>query len=189
MSRVLLWQPFSAGEDIAPYRIAKMGDADGETLQAAGVDDPLIGTVGRAGGKQGQCVDVARYGIADVEYGAFIRRGDPLTADRAGKATPLSGAGIHQFLVDGAAADADIAVAGIKLTDQLVGAWALTPNTAGAANLNASIHADGLIRIRTTTTGDRVIVTWRRPEHVVGTAEVQGNAGDIGKVHLGLAVY
>ena len=189
MSHVLLWRPFEAAGPILPYRIARLGAVEGTVLQAAGIEDALAGVAGRGGAKQGECVEIAREGIAEVEYGAHVPIGAPITADADGRATPLSGAGIHQFVTDGEPADTDIAVAGIKLTDLLVGAVTITPDTAGVSNANASIVDDGKIQIRTSTTGTRVLVTWRRVEHVVGTAEVAGNQGDIGLVHLGLAVY
>lgn len=185
MARVLFWQALDAGGAIAPRRIARMGDSDRHVLQAAGVGHPLVGIAGRARGKEDERVEIARIGIAEVEYGAAVQRGDPLTADDDGKAVPIDGAGMFQAVVAGEAADTDIAVAGILRSDALVG----VSTTDGTAVANPIIHADGQIRSTGTTQNKHLIVTWRRRIHVVGIAEVDGVAGDIGEALIAPGVY
>ena len=180
MTRVLMWQAQDAGGDAAPYRIAAMGSADGKVVQAAGARTPLIGVFGRAGGKAGARVEIARVGVAEVEYGAAVGRGDLLTADADGKAVPVEGPAIFQATVAGAAADTDIAVDGILADDELVGVSA----TDATAVTGPAIHTDGNIRATGSTAGKTLIVAWRRPQHIVGQAEFSGAAGDIGQALL-----
>lgn len=185
MSHVTHWQAKDAGAAIAAHRIVTAGAAGHAVIQAAASSAPLLGIAGRAGGAAGGRVEIARQGIAPVEYGAAVAAGDFLTADADGKAIPLTGAGIFHHWADGVGANANMAVTGILLTDELIGAWELasgTTNTVG--NLSASIHADGQIRVTVSTSGDRVLVTWRRVLNFVGIAEIAGVAGDIGEVFL-----
>lgn len=58
--------------------------------------------------------------------------------------------------VSGAAADTNIAVAGITTNDHLVSVWNVTDGTKEAA----SITSDGNIQCTADTTGDSLDVTW-----------------------------
>ena len=185
MSHVTFWQAFDAEAAIAAHRIVKDGGADHAVVQADDDTAAIVGVSGRSGGAAAGRVEIAREGIADIEYGAAVTRGQMLTADADGKAIPASGPGLFQMWVDGAAANTDIAVTGIRLTDELVDVWELeTGNANNVHNRAGSITADGTIQIAQATTNDRVLVTWRRHIHVIGKAEVSGAAGDIGEVHL-----
>lgn len=78
---------------IAPYRIVKFGAGDGTVAQASAAADALVGTTGRTYPEViGERVDIVRAGLAEVEYGAVITRGQKLTSDADGKAVP-AGAG------------------------------------------------------------------------------------------------
>jgi hypothetical protein len=86
---------------IAGYRITKHGDADGDVAQAAASTDLLHGITGRLGASAvGDRVDVVRAGIAEVEYGGNVTRGNPLTADADGKAVAAApGAGTNAYII------------------------------------------------------------------------------------------
>lgn len=71
---------------IAPYRITKPGTSDGAYLQAAAADDFLNGVCESVGPAAGERLDVVKSGIADVEFGGTVARGEPVTADANGKA-------------------------------------------------------------------------------------------------------
>lgn len=78
---------FNAGAAVAPYRIMKHGSNDREAVQAAAATDAMIGVSDQLGAKAaGDPMDVIRSGLAEVEYGGNVTRGQPLTADADGKA-------------------------------------------------------------------------------------------------------
>lgn len=77
---------YTAGGAIAAYRIVKWS-ADSTVVQAAAATDALIGISTRiAAAASGDRTDIVRSGIAEVEYGGNVTRGDPLTSDSSGKA-------------------------------------------------------------------------------------------------------
>ncbi len=86
MSHVLMWRAADAGGTVSPYRIVKYGGADGAVVQSAAAADAHVGVSGRAAAADGGRVEIARAGIADVEYGGNVARGALLTADADGKA-------------------------------------------------------------------------------------------------------
>ena len=86
MSHVTHWQAADTGAAIKPHRIVKYGDADGKVIQSAAATDAHVGVSGRADIANGGRIEIARAGIADVEYGGTVTRGDILTADADGKA-------------------------------------------------------------------------------------------------------
>ena len=86
MSHVLMWRVADAGGAVAPHRIIKYGDADGKVVQSAAAADAHVGVAGRASTASGGRVEIARAGIADIEYGGTVARGSLLTADADGKA-------------------------------------------------------------------------------------------------------
>ena len=86
MSHVLMWRAADAGGAVSPHRIVKYGDADGKVVQSAAAGDAHVGVSGRASAASGRRVEIARTGIADIEYGANVARGALLTADGDGKA-------------------------------------------------------------------------------------------------------
>jgi len=86
MSHVLMWRAADAGGAISPHRIVKYGNADGKVVQSTAAADAHVGVSGRASAASGGRVEIARSGIADIEYGGNVTRGVLLTADADGKA-------------------------------------------------------------------------------------------------------
>lgn len=99
MSNPDLIKNYDAGAAIAPYRIAKFGASDGEVVQAAAAGDALMGVVISPRAREtGDRVDVVRSGLAPVEYGGNVTRGDLLTSDANGAAitaAPSAGANMR----------------------------------------------------------------------------------------------
>ena len=87
------WAPLKAGAAIAAYRLVEIKTADNEVHQAAADTAKLVGAIGRTAGASGDTVDIAIAGVAEVEAGADVTRGDLVTADADGKATPTTTAG------------------------------------------------------------------------------------------------
>lgn len=84
-----------AGAAVAKNRIVKFGAADTAAIQAAAATDLLIGVSDNLGADSGEPFDVIVDGIALVEYGGNVTRGQKLTADADGKAiaaAPAAGA-------------------------------------------------------------------------------------------------
>lgn len=96
MSNPMLIKNYDAGAAIEPHRIVKFDSSDFTVIQAAAATDALIGVL--ADPKQvasGKRADVIHAGIADVELGGTVTRGDPVTSDADGKgvqASPAAGA-------------------------------------------------------------------------------------------------
>ena len=178
MSNVMHWAPFKAGANITGRRLVAMGASDGEVIQSVGSDAVSIGVANRGNVASGGTVEVALDGVADVEYGATVKRGQRLTTNTTGKAVPAVSSGLHLVHADGAAANTDIAVANIKTTDELVGVVATDGTDPGAV----SIPADGQIQCANATTNKELIIMWRRAERSVGIALASGVLGDIGSV-------
>lgn len=95
---VILKKNFLAEAAIAAARVVKFGTADGQVVQAAAATDLLVGVTGPIAPAINERVDVMVAGIADVEYGGAVTRGQKLTADANGKAVaaaPAAGANVH----------------------------------------------------------------------------------------------
>lgn len=89
---------YVAGAAIAKYRLVKFGATDGAVLQGAAATDLLVGVAESLDAASGARVDVIRAGIAEVEYGGTIVRGNKLVSDANGKAVaaaPAGGANVH----------------------------------------------------------------------------------------------
>lgn len=98
MANILLDKNGTAEGAIAPFRIVKAGSADGNYLQAAAATDFLIGVCEAVGPAAGERLDVVKVGIADVEYGGTVTRGQPITSDANGKAVaaaPAAGSNVR----------------------------------------------------------------------------------------------
>lgn len=112
MSNRDIAKSYSAEGAIAPCRIVKPGAADYGVLQAAAVSDKLIGiTVPLVSAGSGDSVDVIHDGIADLQLGGTVTRGDLLTSDANGQgvtAAPAAGTNnrvIGSALVSGVSGD------------------------------------------------------------------------------------
>lgn len=100
MSNDLLSKNYVAGAATTKYRIAKFGAADGAVLLAAAATDASIGVFTELSQDIGGRVDVYRIGLADVEYGGTVTRGDLLTSDATGRAvTAAPGAGVANRVI------------------------------------------------------------------------------------------
>lgn len=98
MGTPTLIRNYTAGGAIAKYRIVKHGATDGAALQAAAPTDALMGVCTEL--DSGGGADVIKAGVADVEYGGNVTRGDPLTSDASGKAvTAAPAAGTNARIV------------------------------------------------------------------------------------------
>lgn len=95
MSNPGFTKTYTAEGAIAARRFIKYGSADRQVLQAAAAADAIMGVSERLPVLAGERVDVVKSGLAEIEYGGVVTRGDPLTADadgRAVKAEPAAGA-------------------------------------------------------------------------------------------------
>lgn len=101
MRNELLNKTHTADGAIAAYRIVKHGDADGDVAQAAASTDKLIGIAGRVpAAAAGDRIDIVRAGIAEVEFGGTVTRGDPLTSDSVGRAVAAApGTGVNAYII------------------------------------------------------------------------------------------
>lgn len=84
---------------ITKYRIVKFGASDGGYVQAAAATDYLAGVYSENFDvASGERLGVVKAGIADVEFGGTVTRGQPLTADANGKAVaaaPAAGSNVR----------------------------------------------------------------------------------------------
>ncbi|TSD86016.1 DUF2190 domain-containing protein [Mycobacterium sp. KBS0706] len=89
-----LVKPFVAGAIVPPYRIVKFGADDDTAIAAAAAADKSIGVTDMLGASAvGVTFDIVLTGIAEVEYGGPVTRGDDLTADAQGRAVAVAAAG------------------------------------------------------------------------------------------------
>lgn len=88
-----------AGAAVGKNRIVKFDSTDTTAIQAAAAADKSIG-VSDLGADAGDAFDVIMDGIALVEYGGNVTRGDLLTADASGRAiTAAPAAGTNARIV------------------------------------------------------------------------------------------
>jgi hypothetical protein len=83
---------------IAGRRFVIFGSADRLAAQAADGAAAIIGVNERLAVIDGERIDIIKSGLAEIEYGGAVTRGDPLTADANGKAVkaePAAGVNIH----------------------------------------------------------------------------------------------
>ncbi|MFP4137475.1 MAG: DUF2190 family protein [Halomonas sp.] len=86
-----LTKNFDAEAPVAPHRIVTFGTKDYLAQQASGTSTYMLGVADSLGAEDaGDPLDVILDGIAHVDYGAEVSRGEPLTADADGKAVPAS---------------------------------------------------------------------------------------------------
>src|SRR5690606_10711226 len=95
MLNPILTKAYDAGADVAGRRIVKFS-TDTAVVQGAAATDALIGVSTSLSAESGERVDVIRVGIAEVDYGGNVTRGDPLTSDASGKAVKATaGSGVR----------------------------------------------------------------------------------------------
>ena len=134
-----------------------------------------------AGGR----ADALVAGVAEVQCGKAVKAGDLLvgaaTAGHVNRVVPRreAGPGIAQKLVDGKAANTDIAVAGLREDSEIVGVINLT-DTSEVDLATVEIQAGGAkIQISSGTNNKKLLVTWRDEIRPVGIALEDGVAGDV----------
>lgn len=81
-----LIKAYVAASAIAPGRIVKFGDADDHVVPAAGGADLSIGVSDMLEVAAQDRIDVIRAGIAQVQFGGDVVRGEPVSADADGRA-------------------------------------------------------------------------------------------------------
>ena len=87
MPNPVLIKTYVAEAAVSAYRIVKWGSADGQVLQAAAATDKPVGVADNIGqATVSGRVDIIRQGIAEVQYGGTVTRGDLLVSDANGKA-------------------------------------------------------------------------------------------------------
>lgn len=103
MSNRGLIKSCTVGAAVSARRIVKWGAADFTVIQGAAATDFLVGVTGELGATNANgdtSVDVALTGLADVQYGGAVTRGDPLTSDANGKAVAAApGAGVNNRII------------------------------------------------------------------------------------------
>lgn len=92
---------YRAAAAIEPYRLATHGGADQYAAKATGASAAIIGVVDQLGADAADDeVDVNRSGLAEVEFGGNVTRGDPLTSDAQGRAvTAAPAAGANAYVI------------------------------------------------------------------------------------------
>lgn len=101
--------PFKSGGTIAINRFVKQDTTqDRAVLQAAAASDQFFGTSTEAGTST-NFIGVQGYGIAKVEAGAAVSRGDQVTSDASGRAvTAATGNNVAGKALQAAGAAGDI---------------------------------------------------------------------------------
>ncbi len=83
-----LIKSFTPGAAVAAYRIVKHDTSDSVVIQGASATNKLIGVANHVGAEAtDDTVDIVMSGIAEVEYGGTVARGDLLTSNATGQAT------------------------------------------------------------------------------------------------------
>ena len=151
----------------------------------AGVDDNTLGVCRVKSSADGDLVPVDVAGVVPVEAGAALSAYDWVQPDAEGRATSWTPPAINHEVVDGAAANTNIAVTGIVRGNTLDAVVALD----GTAVNAPTIHANGQIRSTSNTTGKKLLVVWRKPYRVPAgrVLEAAAAAGDTVPVLLGRA--
>ncbi len=101
MPNPTLIKTFIAEAAVLPYRIVKIGGADGGVVQAAAVGDAMFAVADMLGqATVNGRVDCALAGTAEVEYGASVTRGALLTTDSVGRAIAAApAAGVNNRII------------------------------------------------------------------------------------------
>lgn len=183
---------FEAGAAITKHRIVKPGADDDHVLVAAANTDLLIGIADLLGAAAAEDrIDVILAGIADVEFGGTVTRGQSVTADSSGKAVRAKGKeGIKTAVVAGAGAATNITVTGIATEDEIISVIKFVGSGTDVTDVadvtsEASITAADTIQLTGASTSTELLVVYRDMSTTirsVGIALVSAVSGDIGKV-------
>lgn len=150
-----------------------------------GVGDAPLGVCRIRSTTDEDLIPVDTAGVLLVETGGAIGVGETIAPDAQGRAVRAERAPLSMAVVDGAAADTDIAVAGIRATDDLVSVVALD----GTAVPGPSIDSDGNIQSTGATAGKKLLVVWRGPERPVAGRALRASsaAGETIAALIGLS--
>lgn len=101
MNNPLLVKNFLSGAAIEKYRIVKFGADDDHIVKSAAVGDAHMGvSIEVEASAAEQRIDAVLSGVAEVQYGAAVTRGDMLTSDANGKAVVAApGAGVNNNII------------------------------------------------------------------------------------------
>lgn len=191
MRNEMLVKNFNAAGAISPFRAVKFGSADNSVAQSTARNSLVIGVSDSLGADAAlDPVDVVMGGIATIEYGGTITRGQNVTSDANGKAIAAVNREYTTTIAGGAAGA--LTLTGILTTDTLESVIVLDRD-ATAANITLidltsefSISAADTITNAggTATSGNALLVTYSRRDSVIGQAMVSGVSGDLGSVKL-----
>ncbi len=81
-----LTKAYDVGAKVEKRRIVKFDSSDGVVIKSAAATDKHIGVSSEIDAETTDRCDVFRDGLAEVDYGGTITRGDMLTSDASGKA-------------------------------------------------------------------------------------------------------
>lgn len=96
MSMIRQSPGFIASLPVGAYQAIKPGATDGTCVPATAPTDLIIGVSDALGKDAGEMVDAAAAGVADVQCGAAVTRGQKLTCDATSRAVPCApGAGVN----------------------------------------------------------------------------------------------
>lgn len=98
MSNPGLLKTHTAEGTLAKNRIVTHGATDGTVKQAGAATDALLGATEGFAYVAGDRPSIVRSGIADIEYGGNVTRGQPLTSDSVGRAVaaaPAAGSNVR----------------------------------------------------------------------------------------------
>lgn len=96
-----LTKTFTAEAAVTRRRIVKFGAADGSVLMGAAATDKIIGVSDMSADVpiNDRC-EVRLTGIAEIEFGGAVTRGDPITSDGTGRAvTAAPAAGVNNRII------------------------------------------------------------------------------------------
>lgn len=125
----------------------------------AGVGDAVLGVCPVGSTADGDVVPVDVLGQTLVEAGGALDAGALFTPDADGRAVAAARSAIRQTVVNGAAANTDIPVAGLAVDDELLSVAATDASSVG----DATIHSAGNIRCTMPLGTQKLIVLWRKP--------------------------
>lgn len=132
----LLIKSYTAGAAINPSRFVKHGAADGAAIQATDASAAILGISEQLAVASAGTVDVIKEGLAYLELGGAVTRGDVLIPDADGKgvtATVVAGTEQHA----GAVAEVS-GVAGDVIPVQVVAGTVIATDT-GIATANVTV--------------------------------------------------
>jgi hypothetical protein len=115
----ILTKNFVAEAVIPAFRIVKQGAVDGQVLSGAAATDFIFGVTGTLGADAANDrIDVTVVGIAEIEAGGVINRGDPVTTDALGMAIAATR---HTHVENTAAAYVQNATTAVASAERIIG--------------------------------------------------------------------